>query len=138
MPVVHVGADRAGPVRAFVEGLEPQPNEAIFPAPGGNAFAGTGLEQRLEAGGHTTLVICGAPTDGAVAMTARHAGGLGFRVFVAADACWTVERTDPYGGTWPADTVHRVALAGLHDAHAAVVDARSACEAAALIASRRK
>jgi nicotinamidase-related amidase len=136
MPVLHVRHDAGG---RDATAPRPGPEEtSVLAAPFGDAFIGTGLEKRLAAGGHTTLVVCGAPTDDAVAATARHAGCLGFRVFVAADACWAPERTGFAGETWPAETVHGVALAGLHGAYASIVEARTACEAAALIASRRK
>lgn len=138
MPVLHVRDERADRIGADRDGVSPLPDEAVVAMRTGNAFAGTNLEERLDAGGHTTLVVCGAETDDAVAATARHAASLGFRVFVAADACWTVDRAGPSGETWPATVVHHVALAGLHGAYATIVDARSACEAAALIASRRR
>jgi nicotinamidase-related amidase len=138
MPVLHVRVGRPGHGPAAPGGPGPAGDEPQITSQTGDAFLGTGLDERLTSGGHTTLVICGAPTDGAISSTARHAAGLGFRVFVAADACWAEQLRDPFGETWPAETVHGVALAGLHGAHASIVEARTACEAAALIASRRK
>lgn len=147
MPVVHVRHDSVeprspyrpgGPGHPFLDGLEPAPGEAVIGKQTGSAFVGTGLEDLLAAGGHTTLVVCGVLTHNSVATTVRHAGCLGFRVFVASDACWAVEQTDSTGKVWPAEAVHRLALAGLHGEYATIVEARMACEAAALIASRRK
>ena len=48
---------------------------------GGQAFAGSGLEDVLEERGILTLVVCGGPTEAVV----RDAGNLGFRVFAAGD-----------------------------------------------------
>jgi nicotinate phosphoribosyltransferase len=50
-----------------------------------NAFEGTGLRERLETHGATTLVICGVCTDVCVLHTAYAARDLGYEVEVPAD-----------------------------------------------------
>ena len=97
-----------------------------------SAFVGTALEETLDGLGATTLVICGVLTHNSVEATARHAADLGYRVFVVADACWAVALADGGGGFWPAEIVHRVALACLAGEYAAIVDAETTLAAARL------
>ncbi len=108
MPIVHVRHDstephspyRPGsPGHAFKPEAMPLPGETVIAKSTGSAFVGTELEALLTKGGHTTLVVCGVLTHNSVETTVRHAGCLGFRVFVPGDACWAVDRTDLEGGT---------------------------------------
>ena len=101
-----------------------------------SAFVGTSLEEALDGLGATTLVICGVLTHNSVEATARHAADLGYRVFVVADACWAVALADGAGGFWPAEIVHRVALACLAGEYAAIVDAEMTLAAARLAKTR--
>jgi len=71
-----------------------------------SAFVDTGLEAALDAIGATTLVVCGNALDA----TVRDAAGLGYRVFLVADA-------------------HAPALARQHGEYAAVVSSETALEA---------
>jgi nicotinamidase-related amidase len=50
-------------------------------------FASGPLEAQLEDLGATTLVLCGEAA--VVAVAARDAAALGFRVFIVGEACWT-------------------------------------------------
>ena len=81
-------------------------------------------------------MICGVLTHNSVEATARHAADLGYRVFVVADACWAVALADGAGGFWPAEIVHRVALACLAGEYASIVDAEMTLAAARLAKTR--
>lgn len=141
MPVVHVRHDSVDPsspyrpgqmLHGFKPEAEPLPGEPVIGKRTGSAFVETGLEALLTAGGHTTLVVCGVLTHNSVATTVRHAGCLGFRVFVPADACWAVDVADAAGRAWPAEDVHAMALATLAGEYATVTDAAAATAAATL------
>lgn len=147
MPIVHVRHNstepnspyRPGsPGHAFIPEVMPLPGETVIAKSTGSAFVGTKLEALLTKGGHTTLVVCGVLTHNSVETTVRHAGCLGFRVFVPGDACWAVDRTDLEGGIWPAEAVHALSLANLHGEYATVVDTRATIVAATMIAARRR
>ena len=75
-----------------------------------SAFVGARLEEALDALGATTLVVCGVLTHNSLEATARHAGDLGYRVFVVADACWAVDVNDLDGRLWRAEDVHALSL----------------------------
>jgi nicotinamidase-related amidase len=138
MPVVHVRHDstdphspyRAGtPGHAFKPEATPQPGERVVGKSVNSAFIGTGLDEALTADGITTLVVCGTLTHNSVEATVRHAGNLGYRVVVAADACWAVDVTDLAGRRWPAEEVHRLSLAVMHGEYATVCDTAALIEA---------
>ena len=129
MPVVHIRHDsteaqspyRPGtPGHDFKSEAQPGPGEIVIGKSVNSAFIGTGLEERLNAMGATTLVICGVLTHNSVEATVRHAGNLGFRVFVPADAGWAVEVRDLSGKLWPAEDVHQLSLALMHGEYARV------------------
>ncbi|MHB2168458.1 cysteine hydrolase family protein [Alsobacter sp. R-9] len=145
-PVVHVRHDsvepaspyRPGqPLHAFKPEAMPREGEAVVGKATGSAFVGTGLEEHLDGLGCTTLVVCGVLAHNSVDTTARHAGCLGYRVFVVSDACWSVETRDPAGRTWPAEDVHALAMAHLSGEYARVVTAAEAVAAARLTATVR-
>ena len=130
-PVVHVRHDsveprspyRPGqPLHAFKPEAMPRPGEAVVGKTSGSAFVGTGLEALLEEAGATTLVVCGVLAHNSVDTTVRHAGCLGFRVFLVDDACWSVDRRDRAGRVWPAEAVHALALAHLDREYARVAN----------------
>ncbi len=87
-----------------------------------SAFIGTDLEERLRAAGATQLVIVGLTTMHCVSTTARMAGNLGFDTIVVSDATAAFDRTGPDGQHYPAQLVHDVALAELHEEFATVLD----------------
>ena len=103
-----------------------------------SAFAGTRLEERLDELGATTLVLCGALATHALEATARHAGDLGYRVFVVADACLPAEAVDLKGRSWPAEDVRALTLARLEGETAAIVDSATALGAAAAAKARQR
>jgi nicotinamidase-related amidase len=130
-PVVHVrhhSREEQSPLHAsrpgatFKPEAQPDPGEPVYTKDVNSAFIGTTLDADLRARGIESLVVAGLTTDHCVSTTVRMAGNLGYRVWVAADACATFERRDHTGRTLPADDVHRAALASLHDEFATVVD----------------
>ena len=140
LPVVHIRHDSveaASPYRpgqpgnAFKPGVAPEAGETIVAKRVNSAFIGTDLEGVLADAGRTTLVVCGVLTNNSVESTVRHAGNLGFRVFVVADACWAVDKRGVSGELWPAEAVHAMALANMDGEFAKVVDSATALAAAA-------
>ncbi len=147
MPVLHVRHDSlspnspyrpGGPGHAFKPEAAPLPGEAVIAKRTGSAFIDGALEAALDALGSTHLVLCGVLTNNSLEATARHAGDLGYRVFVVSDACWAVDKRDASGRLWGAEDVHRLSLANLEGEYARVVPGALAIEAARLAASRRK
>jgi nicotinamidase-related amidase len=145
LPIVHIRHDSVEPdspyrpdrpSHAFRPDTAPAAGEAEIGKRGHSAFVGTRFEETLDGLGATTLVICGVLTHNSVEATARHAADLGYRVFVVADACWAVDLADGAGGVWPAEIVHRLALACLAGEYAAVVDGETALAAARLAKTR--
>lgn len=141
MPIVHVRHDSTEaqspyrpdtPGHDFKSEAQPAPGESVIGKSANSAFIGTGLEERLNAMGATTLVICGVLTHNSVEATVRHAGNLGFRVFVPADAGWAVEVRDLTGKLWPAEDVHQLSLAVMHSEYARVTTSAELIAACAM------
>jgi nicotinamidase-related amidase len=101
-----------------------------------SAFIGTGLDGALTRRGATTLVICGVLTHNSVEATVRHAGNLGYRVFVPGDACQACELRDRTGRLWSAEEVHQLSLAVMHGEYATVTDAARLAAGAAIVRQR--
>ena len=147
LPLVHVRHDSIeprspyapdGPGHRFKPCAAPLEGEMVVGKNANSAFIGTRLEELLDEIGATTLVICGVLTPKSVEATARHAGNLGYQVFVVADACWAVDKTDLRGRRWPAEDVHALSLAHLEGEYASVVDAATTLRAAAFAKVRQK
>ena len=120
LPVIHVRHDSiesgsllsaGAPGNAVMAFAAPKPDEPVIVKSVNSAFIGTGLEKLLRDEGIDRLVIAGVTTDHCVSTTTRMAANLGFPVTLAADACFTFDRTAPDGGVVPAQTVHDVELA---------------------------
>ncbi len=112
--------DREAERGAIVAELKPLADEPVVEKALPNAFAGTGLKERLEAVGRKNLVLAGFMTHMCVSSTARAALDLGFRVTIDAASCATRDLPDGRGGAIPAATVHDVALAELSDRFAII------------------
>jgi nicotinamidase-related amidase len=69
----------------FVEGLRPEPGEAVITKHRFGAFAGTGLDQLLRARGVSSIVIAGVTTNCCVETTAREAVMREFSLIVTED-----------------------------------------------------
>jgi nicotinamidase-related amidase len=147
MPVVHVRRDSIEPDspyapesvgHVFKPEAAPVAGELIVPKQTHSAFIDGALEAALDAIGATQLVMCGVLTNNSLEASARHAGDLGYRVFVVADACWAVERRDGEGRVWAAEDVHRHSLANLSGEYAEITTSGQAIAAAELAAARRR
>ena len=112
--------DRAATRGGIVPAVAPLPDEPVIEKTLPNAFAGTDLKTRLDAGGHKNIVLAGFMTHMCVSSTARAALDLGFRTTIDAAACATRDLPDGRGAVIPAATVHEVALAELSDRFALI------------------
>jgi nicotinamidase-related amidase len=147
LPIFHIRHDStepASPYRPNAPGhpfkpeAAPLPGEAIIGKSANSAFIGTALEEALDAVGATTLVVCGVLTHNSVEATVRHGGNLGYRIFVVADACWAVDKSDLSGRIWPAEDVHALSLANMQGEYAEVVPSALALQAAGMANMRRR
>jgi nicotinamidase-related amidase len=128
-PVIHVqhmSQEPDSPLRpglpgnAFKPEAAPREGEPVFRKSVNSAFIGTQLEAHLRREGIGALVIAGLTTDHCVSTTVRMAGNLGFDVVVVEDATATFDRIGPDGSRYPAEEIHRIALASLHGEFARV------------------
>lgn len=130
LPLVHVRCDRLAPNslfaprRRFKTCATPIEGETVIGKTAASAFVDRRLEEVLDDVGATTLVLFGA--FNALEATARHAGDLGYRIFIVADACWGVA-----GGLGKS-------LAGLHGETATIVDTTATLCAAATAKTRQR
>ena len=147
LPLVHIRHDSVDPDspyaperpgHRFKPCAAPLEGEPVVGKHANSAFIGTGLEGLLDELGATTLVICGVLTPNSVEATARHAGNLGYQVFVVGDACWAVDKIDLRGRRWLADDVHALSLAHLQGEYASVVDAATTLLAASVAKARQR
>jgi nicotinamidase-related amidase len=138
LPVFHVRPEGSAPGSRLIGDNRLGEGETQIETRATSAFSGANLEEALDALGATTLVICGAPTPGAVEATARHAGDLGYQVFVVADACWAEPVRDLSGRLWSAEDVHTLSLSHLKTRYATIVDLGAALSAASLAKARQR
>jgi nicotinamidase-related amidase len=132
LPLAHIGREPAGTP------LPPLEGEIVIVRNATSAFVGSDLEARLDALGATTLVLCGALATHALEASARHAGDLGYQVFVVADACRAADTADLRGRLWPAEEVRALALAHLKGETATIVDLATTLRAAATAKARQR
>ena len=79
LPVIHSVPSDGAPFAA----LAPLPSEKICRRPADSAFLFTDLEPLLTRSGADGVVICGAPTSGAVRVSAVEAKSFGYKVALA-------------------------------------------------------
>jgi nicotinamidase-related amidase len=134
-PVIHVRHRSGEPEGTFVEGTpafefkpeaQPLDGEPVITKDVNSAFIGTDLEERLRADGVVAVALVGLTTDHCCSTTARMAANLGFDTWVLGDAMATFERRGPDGELIDAETMHRTALASLHEEFAEVLDTDAA------------
>ena len=129
-PVIHIqhmSTEPNSPLRPELPGnaikavVAPQGAEPVIRKRVNNAFVGTDLDARLRAAAIESLVIVGLTTNHCVSTTARMAGDLGYDTVVVADATAAHEQRSYDGSCYDAETVHRLALANLHEEFAAIL-----------------
>lgn len=134
-PVVHIRhmSRSAGspfwpgqPGAEFQPALAPLPSEHVVEKNVPDAFINTGLERWLRVRGIESLLVVGVSTNNSVESTARTAGNLGFKTFVAADGCYAYAQTDFDGVRRSPQEVHAMALSNLHGEYATVIQSQEA------------
>ncbi len=138
LPLVHVGPQAPAPASALATAAAPLDGDCVVIRNATSAFVGADLEARLDELGATTLVLCGTLTTHALEASARHAGDLGYQVFVVADACRAADAVDLRGRLWAAEDVRALSLAHLKGETATIVDAATALRAAATAKARQR
>ena len=138
LPLAHVGREPTASAAPLALALRPLDGEIVMVRNATSAFVGADLEARLDEIGATTLVLCGTLATHALVASARHAGDLGYQVFVVADACWAADTVDFRGRLWPAEDVRALVLAHLKGETATIVDAGTALRAAATAKARQR
>jgi nicotinamidase-related amidase len=124
--VRHLSTNPKSPLRPGQPGAEimaearPLPGEPVIEKNVNSAFIGTDLEARLRKAGHKNLVLVGLTSDHCVSTTTRMAANLGFTATVVEDAVATHDRVGFDGVKYPAEQVHRLALASLQGEFAEV------------------
>lgn len=103
--------------------LQPSDTEHVVEKNVPDAFIHSGLERWLRVRGIAAVAIVGVSTNNSVEATARTAGNLGFKTYVASDATFAFAKTDYNGIMRSAEDVHAMALANLHGEYATVVTA---------------
>jgi len=106
----------------ILNGFLPHKNEPLIVKNVNSCFIGTDLETQLKERGITALTICGLTTNHCVSTTTRMAGNLGFNVTLVGDACATFDRTGVDGTIYPANLVHEISLANIHNEFCTVKD----------------
>ena len=133
--VQHMSTEPDSPLRpdqpgnAIKDAVRPLDGEPLFQKSVNSAFIGTDLEDRLRSAGYDTLVIVGLTTQHCVSTTARMAGNLGFKTYLAADATAAFDSTGYDGKHYSAEEVHQISLATLHGEFATVVETGEVLEA---------
>jgi nicotinamidase-related amidase len=138
LPLVHVTRRPVASGSPLGPADPPLDGEVVIVRNATSAFVGTDLEARLDELGATTLVLCGALATHALEASARHAGDLGYQVFVVADACRAAETIDLQGRVWPPEDVRALSLAQLKGETATIVDVATALRAAATAKARQR
>ncbi len=141
LPILHVRHDSNeadSPYRPGQSGNDfksevlPSPGETVVAKQTNSAFIGTSLAEELTAVGCDAVVYAGVLTNNSLEATVRMSGNLGFRSFVVADGCWTVDKVDCSGRVWKAEEVHALSLANMDGEYANVIfsdDAEAALDA---------
>lgn len=136
-PIFHVRHDSTDPsspyrpdlaTNAFKPQAMPLAGETIVAKQTNSAFIGTDFADLIRSCGADGIVYAGVLTNNSLEATVRTSGNLGFRSYVVADACWSVDTTDLNGKVWPAADVHALALANMHNEYATVVTSAQAAD----------
>jgi len=87
-----VGGDNPTPADIVDPGIAPRDGEWVFQR-GPDKFLGSGLEERLKAGGIKTVIVCGTSAQGVVIGTGSGSAQRGYKVIVPVDC---MSSDDPY------------------------------------------
>ena len=129
-PIVHVRHISRTPTSLFWPGqpgaefqpeLAPLDHEHVVEKNVPDAFINTGLERWLHARGIDRVVIVGVSTNYSVESTARTAGNLGLKAFVASDATFAFAKADYSGQPHTPEEVHAMSLANLDGEFATIL-----------------
>lgn len=129
-PIIHVQHNSVlptSPIRPgqvgndFKDEVRPLAGEPVFGKTVNSAFINTGLHAYLTDQQIQAVAIVGLTTDHCVSTTTRMAGNYGFEAYLVADATATFDKTGFDGQHYPAELVHQLALASLHDEFATVL-----------------
>jgi len=130
-PVIHIvtygspGSPifaRSNPLSAIIPELAPADGECVIEKDYPSSFAGTRLAEVIAQTGRRSLIVTGFMTHMCVSTTVRAALDHGVECTVVAAGTATRDLPDPLGGgTIPAATVQRAALAELADRFALVI-----------------
>ena len=135
-PVIHIRHIATRPGATFFlpdtvgaeihESVRPGPGEPVFRKHFPNSFRETPLLEHLRTAGISQLVIAGMMTHMCIDTTTRAAADLGFKCFLAHDACAT--RALSFNGAQvPAESVQTAYLAALNGLFANVLSANELC-----------
>jgi nicotinamidase-related amidase len=135
-PLVHIQHVSTRPGATFFlpdtvgvqihESVRPAPGETVFRKHFPNSFRDTPLLDHLRGSGIAELVIAGMMTHMCIDTTTRAAADLGFKCFLAKDACAT--RALSFDGVAvPAQSVQAAYLAALNGLFAKVLPAGELC-----------
>lgn len=125
-PIFHIRHDsrepnstyRPGqPLHDFKPETAPLPHETVLAKNTCSAFASTDLAERVRAAGIDRIFVCGVITNNSVEATVRAGGDLGFRMYLAEDACFTFGK-----GRWSAEDIHEISLQNLDGEYCAVTN----------------
>ena len=106
----------------YKEIVAPKKDDVLFHKSVHSAFIGTKLEDYLRENNIKKVVITGIATNFCVSTTARMAGDLGFETYVVNDGTACFDKKDFDGSIVPAETVHKVSLANIHQEFASIVN----------------
>lgn len=135
-PIIHVQHIAARPGATFFlpdthgaeihESVRPGPDETVLQKHFPNSFRETPLLEHLRSLGTSQLVIAGMMTHMCIDTTTRAAADLGFKCFLAHDACATRDLSFN-GKQVPAESVQTAYLAALNGLFARVLSASDLC-----------
>ncbi|MFM8750138.1 cysteine hydrolase family protein [Rhabdaerophilum sp.] len=121
-PIIHVRHDSVEPGstltpgtpgHTFRPGFVPREGEPLVTKSVNSAFIGTDLDLRLKRIGADAVVVFGISTDMCVSTSVRTGANMGWRMILAADACFCFDQKDLDGTVIPADAIHRAHVATL-------------------------
>jgi nicotinamidase-related amidase len=138
LPLVHVHRQPADPAASLALASSPRDNELVIVRRAASAFVGADLESRLDELGATTLVFCGALAAHALEASVRHAGDLGYQVFVVADASQATDAIDVEGRPRPEEDLRALSRANPRGEGATIVDVATTLRAAATAKARQR